>query len=178
MLSSYQNTFRQEVKQVPVPVIPHVPVPTHHGLLNSTFNGGSFTTDVNTLKSVLKKDFKLKGRIGAPDQRDRMRFSQVCYAINNAEKKGYSEEEICAGVIDAIDSDLSLKSFLEGNPDLTLPKLRKFLRGHFRGKDSTTLFTELSDAKQTGYKSAGEFVFDLLDLRQRVVFVSQEFNIQ
>ena len=147
-----------------------------HTFAAESKSDGSFTTDLTTLKSVLKKDFKVKGKIGSPGQKDRMQFSQVAYCINNAEKKGYSEPEICAGVIEAMDSDISLKSYLEGKTDLTLAKLRKFLRGHFLEKDSTSLFSMLANASQQSSQSASDFVFDLMDLRQRVVFVSKESN--
>ncbi len=117
MIKTFMDTQGVQVKKeevvVPVPALAAkvlVPVPTVTSVSGTAADAsklnGYFTTDVNTLKSVLKKDFKIKGKIGAPGQKDRMKFSQVAYAINNAEKKGYTEEEICAGVIEVIDSDM------------------------------------------------------------------------
>ena len=104
----------------------------------------SVNLDPAALKRILKKDFKIKGTIGNPDakgQQNMVKFSHLAYTINNAEKKGYPEEEICEEVIRAISNDIPLKGALEGKSDLTLAILRKFLRSHFQEKDSTTLFS-------------------------------------
>ena len=128
------------------------------------------------LKTVLKRDFKLKGSIGLPGQKDKLTFSSLAFQIEGAVKKGYSEDEIVEEVVRAITPDLQLRSFLEGKSELTLPKLRRILRAHFQEQDPTTLFNTLSNAVQTGSESALEFVIRLMNLRQKILFVSKEVD--
>ena len=133
------------------------------------------TTDLATLKKVLRKDWKLKGTIGLPGEKDKLTFSGLAYQINNAEKKGYAEEDICEEVIKAT-SDEVLRSYLEGKEDLTLAKLRKLLRAHFQEKDPTTLFNTLSNSYQKIDVTASYFVMQMLDLRTKILFATKEVD--
>ena len=58
--------------------------------------------------------------------------------------------------------------------DLTLAKLRKILRLHFREKSAPEVYKELSVICQSPKKSPQKFLFRALDLRNKVLFVSQE----
>ena len=111
------------------------------------------TSDILSLKKVLKNDFKIRGTIGLPGQKDKLTFSSLAYQMNNGEKKMYTDVEICEEVIRAISPDLTLGYFLEGKNDLTLQKLRKILRAHFQEKDPTTLFNSLSNQCQQNNES-------------------------
>lgn len=57
---------------------------------------------------------------------------------------------------------------------MDLPLWRLFLRSHFREKDATALFQELSSAVQVSKESAHDFVLCTLDLKQKVLFTSEE----
>lgn len=70
--------------------------------------------DLKTLKKALKKDFKIRGVIGAPGKTGMLTFSSLAYQMNAAEKKGYTEVEICEEVIRSMSPDLPLRSVLEG----------------------------------------------------------------
>ena len=92
--------------------------------------------------------------------------------MNNGQKKMYMNIEICEEVIRAITPDLPLRYFLEGKNDLTLQKLRKILRAYFQEKDPTTL----SNSFQQNNESALGFVSGLMNMRQKVLFVSEEMD--
>ena len=93
-------------------------------------------------------------------------------------KKNHSDQEICEATIKAISPGLNLRSYLEGKTDLTLPQLRRILRAHFSERDATELYTESSNAVQHSSVSVQNFVVRLMDIRQKVIFASQELESQ
>ena len=101
--------------------------------------GKSSAVELADLKKVLKKDFKIKGTVGMPGQKGTLAFSSPAHVIDNAERKEYSEAEICEEVVRAISPELSLRGLLEGKSDLSLAQLRKHLRSHYQEADATTL---------------------------------------
>ena len=140
-------------------------------------------TDVNTsvdltdLKKALKKDFKIRGTIGLPGQKDKLAFSSLALQIDTAENKGYDVSEICLEVARAVSPELSLRPLLEGKANtLTLAKLRKILRAHYQEKDPTTLFNMLANATQAASEGPLAYVVRLMNLRQKVLFVSKEID--
>ena len=58
--------------------------------------------------------------------------------------------------------------------DLTLAKLWKILRLHFREKSGPEVYKELSVICQSPKESPQKFLFRALDLRNKILFVSQE----
>ena len=93
------------------------------------------SSELAELIKFLKKDFKIKGTIRNPGQKDGIKFSQICRDIQRGERKKYSEEDICEEVIRVTSPDIPLRELLECEPNLTLPKLRKILRVHFHERD-------------------------------------------
>ena len=144
--------------------------------LNSTSASSTSvgSTDLRTLTKYLKKDFKIKGTIGLPGEKDRIKFSQLAHAINRGARKGYSEEDIIEEVIRITSPDIPLREMLEGNENLTIAELRKTLRVHFHEKDSSKLWEDLMKATQTASQDATQFVESLISLKQRILFVSKE----
>lgn len=132
--------------------------------------------EFSNIEKLLKKDFKIRGSIGLPGQKDKLTFSSLAYQINIGEKKKYSDVEICEEVIRAISPDLPLRCYLESKADLTLSNLRKILRAHFQEKDPTTLFNQLSNSSQQNSESPLDFVIRIMNLRQKVLFVSKEMD--
>ena len=57
-------------------------------------------------------------------------------------------------------------------------QLRMILRAHFSECDATELYTELSNAVQHSSESVQNFVVRLMDMRQKVIFASQESESQ
>ncbi|KAL3992412.1 transcription factor AP-1 [Sarotherodon galilaeus] len=101
-------------------------------------------------------------------------FSSLAHQIENGLSRGYSELDIVDAVIRAILPGLQLRSYLEGKAQLTLPTLRRILRSHFQEKSATELYKQLASEVQTPKETAQSFLIRVLDLKQKVLFASQE----
>lgn len=124
--------------------------------------------------SKFKRDFKISGQIGDASQKDRLSFSSLVHQIENGLKNDYTGDEIKEAVIKAINPALSLRSYLEGKADLTLAKLRRIMRSHYQEKTATELYHQLSSTVQQPKEKPQEFLIRLLDLKQKILFASQE----
>ena len=120
------------------------------------------------------KEFKISGSIGSPGQKDKLTYSSLSYQIQQGKRMGYSEEEICSAVIKAITPGISLRIYLENKTDLDLTSLLSVMRSHYKEKDSTSVFTEMSNAAQLPTETAHEFAIRLMSMRQRVLLLSRE----
>lgn len=123
---------------------------------------------------VWHREFKISGFIGEPGQRDRLTFSNLARQIESGLNKGYPEQEIVDSLIQAITPGLRLLSYLEGKTDLTLPMLRGILRSHYQEKNATELYKQLTAESQCAKETSQSFLIHVLDLRQKIIFVSQE----
>ena len=98
-----------------------------------------------------KKELKLKGRIGDPKDTGPGKVTYLSL-IRQIEKwvkqKKHTEEEICDTVIEAILSELPLRSMLEGKFDLNIARLRRFLRCHYEEEEATQVYKDLTLLKQ------------------------------
>ena len=135
----------------------------HNSTANMELNvvkGDSVSKEGTITKEVIskwKKELKISGSIGLPGQKDKITFSSLAYQIENAVKKEYTSAEICEAVVKSISPDLQLRGFLEGKAELT-----------------TTLFNQLSNTAQLSTETPLDFVIRLMNLRQKVLFVSKE----
>uniref|UniRef100_A0A8W8NPX7 CCHC-type domain-containing protein n=1 Tax=Magallana gigas TaxID=29159 RepID=A0A8W8NPX7_MAGGI len=68
----------------------------------------------------------------------------------------------------------SLRSYLDGRPDINLATLRSILRGHYAEKNATELYSELASATQNPKETPNDFLLRVMDLRNRILFASQE----
>ena len=121
-----------------------------------------------------KKEFKIQGQIGKPGQQDKLTFSSLARQIEDALQKAVPVREIVNAVTRAVAYSVPLRSYLEGRVDLTLPQLRRLLRSHFHEKDALDLYQELTSASQKSNETAQEFLMRVMNLRQKVIFASQE----
>lgn len=126
------------------------------------------------IPTVWHREFKISGFIGEPGQRDRLTFSSLARQIESGLNKGYPEHEIVDSVIRAITPGLQLRSYLEGKTDLTLPMLRRILRSHYQEKNATELYKQLTAESQRAKETPQSFLIRVLDLRQKILFASQE----
>ena len=78
---------------------------------------------------MLRRDLKLIGQIGEPNQRDKLSFVGVYNQMKEAEERGYMDKEIIAAVIRAMTPSLPLRKFLEATSlnNVTLHLLKKYL---------------------------------------------------
>ena len=87
---------------------------------------------------------------------------------------GYQEPDIINAVVHAILPHSNLRSYIEMLPNMTLAKLRKILRLHYRESTAPELYQELSVIRQNPKETAPQFLFRALNLRNKVLFASQE----
>ncbi len=120
------------------------------------------------------REFKIYGQVGEPGQKDKLSFSSLAHQIEQGINKGYPEAEIVDAVVRAISPGLQLRSYLEGKADLTLPTLRRILRFHYQEKGATELYKQLTSELQSSKESPQNFEIRTLDLRQKILFASQE----
>lgn len=133
-----------------------------------------FSAQPQQLTPSWRKDFKVSGQIGEPGQKDKLTFSSLAHQIENGLHRGYPEIDIVDAVIRAISPGSQLRSYLEGKPHLTLPTLRRILRSHFQEKSTTELYKQLASEVQNSKETPQSFLMRVLDLRQKVLFASQE----
>ncbi len=119
------------------------------------------------------KDLNISGLIGEPGQKDRLSFSSLARQIESGLNKGYLEQDIIDSVIRAITPRLQLSSYLEGKADLTLPTLR-ILHSHYQEKNATELYKQLTAETERVKETPQSFLIRVLDLRQKIIFASQE----
>ena len=120
--------------------------------------------------SVFRRQFKIFGQIGHPDEKDKLSFTSLTRQVDSGLKQGYSEQEIVDGVIRAISAGMVLRSYVETFKDLSLERLRKILRNHYGVKNSTELYQSLASICQGPKESPQEFLMRALDLRQKILF--------
>ena len=89
--------------------------------------------------SALRRQFKINGQIGEPDQKDKISFSSLARQIQIGLTQGYVESEIVDGVIRVMTHGLVLRSYLETYKDLTLDRLKRILRSHYGVKNTPEL---------------------------------------
>ena len=124
--------------------------------------------------SVLRRQFKIVGQIGDRDQKDKLNYNSLWRQIDIGVEQKYKEHEIVDGVIRAISPGLVLRSYLEFFKTLSLDRLKKILRSHYGVKNTTELYQSLASICPSGKETPQAFLMRALDLRQKILFASQE----
>ena len=140
-------------------------------------SGDDMPSSLNALvesTSVLRRQFKITGQIGDPDQKDKLNYSSLRKQIDTGVAQKYKEHEIVDGVIRAISPGLTLRSYLESFEKLSLDRLKKILRSHYGVKNTAELYQSLASICQQGKETPQAFLMRALDLRQKILFASQE----
>ena len=124
--------------------------------------------------SLPKHDFKISSQIGEPGQKEKLSFVSLTHQIDYGIKKGYQEPDIINVVIRAILPHSNLRSYIKMLPRMTLAKLPKILQLHYRERIAPELYQGLSVIRQKPKGTAPQFLFHALNLRNKVLFASQE----
>ena len=130
--------------------------------------GGSGGVGVDIMTKL--KDFKLSGTVGGDKP---MPYSSMVYQIQNGQRMGYPDHVICAAVLKATAAG-SVRTYLELKKDLTVSSLLEILKTNFSVKDSGALFTELCNCTQDEDQKVGDFVFQLMVLREMIMDLGVE----
>ena len=127
----------------------HVSTPGLVGLRKSSEKGKKANDNVPVdMNKLFRREFKIRGQIGAPGSEDKLSFISLIRQIESATTKGYNESEIIDVFIRAISPGMALRSYLESTPELTLARLRQILRSYFRESDATELHQQLASLSQ------------------------------
>ena len=102
------------------------------GRMSLESNLGAHDSGVDMRSLLFRREFRIRGSIGEPGQSEKLNFVSLANQIDSGLRKGYDEDEIVDGVIQAITPGLHLSSFLEASPNLTLVFVRKTLRSNYR----------------------------------------------
>ena len=124
--------------------------------------------------SLLRREFKISGQIGEPGQTEKLTFVSLMHQIDSGLKREYKETEIVDAVIRAISPHSSLRSYVETLSDLSLSKLRRILRVHYKEKAASEVYQQLATVCQQSSESPQQFLLRALDLRNKVNFASKE----
>ena len=98
--------------------------------------------------SWLRREFRISGQIGEPGQTEKLTFVSLMHQIDSGLKRDYQENEIVDAVIRAISPHSSLRSYVETLSDLSLAKLRRILRVHYREKTASEVYQQLATVCQ------------------------------
>ena len=129
--------------------------------------------------SLLRREFKISGQIGEPGQTEKLTFVSLMHQIDSGLKRDYQENEIVDAVIRAISPHSSLRSYVETLSDLSLAKLRRILRVHYREKTASEVYQQLATVCQhSSDESPQQFLLRALDLRNKVNFASKESDCE
>ena len=94
--------------------------------------------------------------------------------MQNGQTAGFSEAEICAGVIKAIAPGNFSRLYLESKSFQTVDSLIQIMRSLFKEKDSSSSFEEMSNVVQSSTESPHGCAVCLLSMREKVLILVKE----
>jgi hypothetical protein len=100
-------------------------------------------------------------------------FVSLTRQFESWKSNGYTESEVIEAVIRAICPTLKLRSYVETMEGLTLKKLLQILKAHYKQKNATELYHELTILCQDPREGAEDFLIRALELQQQVLFTSR-----
>ena len=133
------------------------------------------TTSIVEIKYHKFREFKIAGQIG--NDGEGLDYWSLSHQIREGKVAGFKYVEIRSGIIKAIKSGCSLRRYFESRPDIAEEKLLQILQSHFDIKDSTSLFTELANAAQEPAESELNFVLRAMDLRNKIMTLSEDEGV-
>ena len=139
------------------------------GLVSSAIDTSSATGA--TKLAPFRKDLKISGQI---DCKMGISYTSLRRQIENAKAKGYKDIDIIDAVIKAIPPTSGLRRYLEGKELLTLDNCIQILRAHYNEKSATELYNELGQLTQQTKESSSEFLMRALEVKQKVIYASNE----
>lgn len=111
---------------------------------------------------------------GEKGQKDRLSYTNLMHQIDRGLSRGHSEAEVVEAVIKSNSPGLSIRDMLEIKSDLTLPKLKAILKGHFKEDSSTDIYHKLVNITQDSRESPQNFLFRAIELKERLLLASRE----
>ena len=94
--------------------------------------------------------------------------------MQNGQTAGFSEAEICTGVIKAIAPGNFSRLYLESKSFQTVDSLIQIMRSLFKEEDSSSSFEEMSNVVQASTESPHDCAVCLLSMREKVLILVKE----
>ena len=124
--------------------------------------------------SMFRREFKIIGQIGEVGQREKLSYVSLIRQVEVGLDRGYSEGEVVNAIINSISPGLQIRSYLEGSGQISLARLRKILRSHYKEGSATDLYQELLTMSQEPKEDPVNFLIRALDCRQKIIFACRE----
>ena len=128
--------------------------------------------EAGATNSALRREFKIVGTIGAPNNKERVTYMNLCSQIEDARSKNYSDKEICQALRKAVSPGTELRTVLDAKVDMTLETMLTFVRGYLQEKTATELYHELNSMSQKDDEDPQTFVLRAMGVRERIVKAS------
>ena len=176
ILSNLHNAFKK-VKKTEESVEDNKPKVDQATGGASVNNGDNLTDSLNRFVKTLssnsfeyKRPLKIVGVIAVQDKDNKnngISYTNLSSQIADA-KATYSEDEIVREVKKAISTQSPLRTYFDTQEKLKLKQMLEMLREYYQEKDSSELFTELSQLTQRTSEKSTEFLIRALELRQKL----------
>ena len=124
--------------------------------------------------SMFRREFKIMGQIGEVGQREKLSYVSLIRQVEVGLDRGYSEGEVVNAIINSISPGLQIRSYLEGSGQISLARLRKILRSHYKEGSATDLYQELLTMSQEPKEDPVNFLIRAMDCRQKIIFACRE----
>ena len=124
--------------------------------------------------SMFRREFKIMGQTGEVGQREKLSYVSLIRQIEAGLDRGYSEGEVVNAIINSISPGLQIRSYLEGSGQISLARLRKILRSHYKEGSATDLYQELLTMSQEPKEDPVNFLIRAMDCRQKIIFACRE----
>ena len=122
---------------------------------------------------MFRREFRIIGQIGEVGQREKLSYVSLIRQVEAGSERGYSGKEIVNAIINAISPGLRIRSYLEGSGSISLPRLRKILRSHYKGGSATDLYQQLLTMSQYQNEDSVNFFIRAMDCRQKILFAAE-----
>uniref|UniRef100_A0A3B1J7S5 ribonuclease H n=1 Tax=Astyanax mexicanus TaxID=7994 RepID=A0A3B1J7S5_ASTMX len=141
---------------------------------HSSLHKPEAVVSVRDLSFLQRREFKIHGgQVG--DTTSDISYSSLSKQIDEGLKANHTEIEIIQGVLRVIKPG-QFKDMLINKADLTVAEIKSFLQSHLGEKSSTELFQELMSTRQYEHETPQQFLYRLIGLKQKVMFVSKQAN--
>jgi hypothetical protein len=118
------------------------------------------------------REFRIQGgQIG--DSTSDISYTSLTKQIDEGLAANHSENDIIRGVLRVIKPG-NFKDMLVNKDGLTIPELKSFLQSHLNERSSSELFQELMCGKQNDNETPQQFLYRLIGLKQKLIFLSKQ----
>ena len=146
---------------------------------NSSRGKEASNVSLEELKTVWRRDLKIKGKIGKGGEKEnKLDYISVEKQILAAKKKGYQDSDIIEAVIDALPGGSEFRQVLLLKSDtINLEELLDMLKSEYLEIDSSDLIAQLTSAEQSVKEDEQTFLNRLIKLKNRILYEGQEDGV-